>query len=466
MIPNVQVLNSYEKCVSHPEIINAFNRIDSSKPLMLWQNYNNERRILWARNWNFDTAEEKIAISHGPDDKITLHLDRALYIKLPFREAILKCEIESSDDESVLIRIPDELFWQELRGTPRTFFPFQEKMAQVRPNLSRVSPEKLSIYQVFVKDISHQGIGLIVSETNMVSFKPGQLLELMNLGDNKLLSPKIGQIIYCVKEDQEKNSKASWFRVGIKMLKPFSDEILSAFNEKTVNQPAKPLPIDCFSEEFKKNVEKEVTVTLEKMKKNQAIVGYLQQLELSRQQDDYLDEHIEILCILCTYMARSMGWFSDIVMQKLIYVCYMHDAPLFQCPKLAKIPNLKNFEKLKSSLTQAEQNLFLSAPGASRDIAFSDHSAPPDAVTILMMQKELPDGKGFPRKIYANKIIPMAALFILAHDLTDEILNNSEWSFEGWLKKASLTFKGGSFAKTLETLENLKFAFKKPKKSQ
>ena len=127
MTPNVQLLNSYKKCVSHPEIIQALKRLDSSRPLMLWQNYNNERPIFWAKNWNFDQSEERIEIIQGPEDKISLHLDKALYVKLPFREAILKCEIERSNAKSITIRVPDELFWQELRSSPRTFFQFQEK---------------------------------------------------------------------------------------------------------------------------------------------------------------------------------------------------------------------------------------------------------------------------------------------------------------------------------------------------
>ena len=61
----------------------------------------------------------------------------------------------------------------------------------------------------------------------------------------------------------------------------------------------------------------------------------------------------------------------------------------------------------------------------------------------------------------AQKITPLACIFIVGHDLTNEIMSRKDWSLEAWLLKAKPVYKAGQFIKIIETLENSKHLFKR-----
>ena len=462
MKSNNLVVNSYEKCESKQDVLDALSRNDASESLMLWQTRNEGRNIFWIRSWEIDHKNERLIIFYEADKTLKVNPEFPMYIKVPFREAILKSKVEISADNYVYLKIPSELFWREFREHPRLPFDPIQKKAEIRLHGEGVSPEKLKVYQVLIKDISQDGLGLVVSGINHKIFKKDLLIEIISLDGVIMMTPIIGHIVYCVKEKVNGSSKGDLHKVGIKMLRPFQSDMLKKLIAKLVHAPKASPVVDFFSEEFVVMVEKEVKVTLARMKSNPAIAKYLRQLEISRGTDQDLEEHIKVLCVVCTFIARSMNWLSDVILQKLIYVAHLHDAPLFGHPKLLQIHNLEEFENVKRQLTLDERRIFLGAPTFARAIAVADKFAPPDASTILLMQKELPNGSGFPRHLSANKITPMAAVFIVAHDLTDELMLNKDWNIDSWLNKARPIYRGGIFSKIMETLENHKFAFKKP----
>jgi hypothetical protein len=454
------LLKSYKKCISFQEVLFAFSKASKAESLMIWQKSGDDRNIFWIRNWEIEHASERVVILNDSGRPIKINPANPVYIKLPFREAILKTKVEFVSDVGISLKIPEELFWREFRGSPRINFNSGEKTAEVRPNISNVQTKNLSTYKVNLKDISKHGMGIIVSDVNHHFFRPGLLIEILSVDDGFMLTPKIGHIVYCVKEERGEDKKSGGYRVGIKMLKPFADDFLDKLTKKP-DSHFNVLSSDILSDEFKKMVDEEIDSTFQKIKKNPSLSKYLTQLEISRSEDNYLEEHIKVLCVICTYIARSLHWVSDASAQKLIYVAYLHDAPLFANPKLAKILNIREFAHVKNKLTEDEQKLYLSAPEKAYNIAMSDPTAPPDAAQMLYMQKELPSGDGFPRRLNSTKITPMASLFIVAHDLTNELIKSEDWSIEAWLLRAKGTYRGGPFGKIIDVIEQHKFAFKK-----
>jgi HD-GYP domain-containing protein (c-di-GMP phosphodiesterase class II) len=261
----------------------------------------------------------------------------------------------------------------------------------------------------------------------------------------------------------ERDEGLDW-RVGVKMLDPIPPAALDAFQnggQKTRKATEALLDSDILSPEFQAMLQVEVDRTLKKMKQRPALAKYLQQLEILRGQDSYLAEHIQVLTVVCTFIARTMNWVSEASMEKFVYAAYMHDAPLFAHPRLAPLRSRADLESHKAQLTAEEVDIFLRAPDDAAKAALADSSAPPDVAAMLSMQKELPDGSGFPRGLNQAKISPMAALFIIAHSLTDAIMDDNNWRMDEWLKKAKGQYRGGNFNKILAALDDVKITLKR-----
>jgi hypothetical protein len=457
------ILDSYKKSVSLKEILEAFVKSPQSESLLVWQKHHDNRSIIWAKSWDLNHNQERVVVFLDEKSAQLIDEKSPVYIKLPFREAVLKTTIEVHSKGCYFLKIPTEIFWREFRETPRLVFEYGERDAEIRssqiPSRSE-SSSSMNTFRVFVKDISPKGMALLIPESYYQFLNSNRQIEFLSIDGRLMLSPKPAQLVYFQKEKKVQSMKGTWYRAGVKLLRPLSEEFIANL-QKSDSLILKSLTIDCFSDDFKSVVDREVDVTLKKIKKNPALSKYLDQIEISRREDLYIEEHIKVLCIVCSFIARAMNWVTDLSLQKLIYVSYLHDAPLLNVPKLTKIFNLKEFEKLKSSLTPDEQKLFLSAPEKAFAIALADNTAPPDAPQILLMQKELPDGSGFPRRLNAQKITPLACIFIVGHDLTNEIMSRKDWSLEAWLLQAKPVYKAGQFIKIIETLENSKHLFKR-----
>jgi hypothetical protein len=462
-----EFLKSYQKCQISQEIMGVFYQDLKSPRMLLWQNQNGKRFIFNGGLLQINQERKQILIRTPDLKNNSLVSNLPIYIRMNFRQTVLKTQIEFISGEHLQLKIPNEIFWQELRNNHRTSFPMGKKISNLRLEFGHVTTSNLSAFKVSIKDISKQGLGLFVSANNQHLFKRGQLIDFLNLGNAEMSTPLRGEVVFCSKDKKSELLKETWFQVGVKMHSPFSDSMIRSVcdPDKSPNAKQTILDLDCFSDEFKQKIEVEVSSTLKEMKQNTAIAKYLAQLELSRNKDLYLEEHIKVLTIVSTFIARSMNWVSELTLQKLIYVAYLHDAPLFSHPHLAKIADIQEFEKMKSILNPEEQKLFLTAPETAAGVAFSDKASPPDAPQMLLMQKERPMGNGFPKGLNSSKITALAALFIVAHDLTDEMIKTKDWSMDRWLMRAKKVYKGGQFSKIMEVLETSKSALNKQTKS-
>lgn len=455
---NDDFLKSYEKCASFQEVLSALSKNKASE-MMVWQKQEDGRSIYTSKNWEVDYDKERLKVYFEENNFPSFEIKLPLYFKLPFREAILKSDMESFSDGCLILKIPSELFWREFRQAQRIRFSAEEKSAFLRPlNQKSIHPEGI---KVFLKDISSMGIGIVVSDRDEKHFKKGDKFETLSVDQFSLESHSlVATVVYKIREKKYGNLAGVWHRIGIRMSAPFPDELIQKYREIDLTT-ARPRSIDFLSEDFKIAIEQEIQSTQKKIKNNSAVAKYLLKLDISRQKDQYISEHVKVLSYISTYIARSMNWITDLTMQKLIYASHLHDAPLIDHPHLARLIYLKDFEKIKGKLSTDEQNIYLSAPQEAYLIVLDDKKAPPDVDVMLLMQKELPNGKGFPKKHNSTKITPMAAVFIVAHDLAHEMVTNPEWSIDEWIGRVKPIYKGGSFTKVMDAIETHRFAFKK-----
>lgn len=450
MTDQAEVLASYSLSCSADEIVMILEK-SHGQLSMMWQTLPGRRQIFYFHKFDHNVKSRKIAIYYDTT-KGQLDPNYPVFIKLGFRDSLFKGHIIALGSDSSIVKIPHEIQVREFRKIFRAPLNPEEQFIDIKP-------ERMGALKLPLKDISTNGVGFFVSHQHSIHFKTDSLIEVLGFDELGLVKPLLAKVVHL----DLYNDLSGWARVGVKMINPISEEIVSKLVKKRVKKPKAQefIESNVFSEEFQKIVTKEVTKTLSKMKQRPAIAKVLSQLEVSREKDEYLEEHIKVLTLVCTFIARSMNWVSEASMEKFVYASYLHDAPLFTTPKLAKIKS-REFEFLREELSPEEIDLFMKSPELSELIAQSDPAVPPDVAMMLLMQKELPSGEGYPYRAKVSKFSPMAALFIVAHDLTDEIMSSEDWSIDRWLKEARPHYRGGPFNKIMDAIANVKSSFKRP----
>lgn len=414
----------------------------------MWQTFADHRTLYNIEHFELDTERKRITITYeisveAIDKKVPL------YIKLPFRETIFKGTIFEQVNNVISVDIPTEIHMRDFRHTLRTSIDPSLKGAYLRPMAS--SPDTL--IKVNLRDISQKGLGIYVQEKNIHLFRRGSLLELSGFDGIEFSTPLLVKVVWTSRPDPQA-LKRFGVRVGIEMLNIIPEAAIVKLMEN-------PLPADgphnfavtpLKPEEISHLLKKDVHDVLKSMKMRPHIGEILMQLEAVIEQDNYIKNHIELLTRISAGIAHSMDMLSANAVEKLVYASYLHDAPFLSCPKLMRIKNLKEFERKRNELSPDEQTIFLNSPDIASDIALMDKEASLDVASILSYQKELPNREGFKKK-NSDNIPPLAALFIVAHDLSDEVSENPEMSLESWLEKSRDVFVGGHFDRIMECIE-------------
>ncbi len=456
-ITTSKLFEVYRVSTSPDEIFEILELAKVKKQSMLWQSKSNHKLVFHFDVIELDTKNKKISVKYNSTGEL---IDPTLpvFIKLHFRETLFKGMVLDFNTDKLSINIPNEIHVREYRNSLRIGFFQDEEAADVKPIKTGPGSDVMAAMNVALRDISIKGLGLLVSSKNIHLFNPGGTVLFFGSSRIKLQAPIKGTVIY--KTEYSKRGTNLGYKVGVELDEMIPEDIFDKIisNKKKLFQTTSKTLLDSnvFPEDFKRYFNLEFDRILTKLRSRKAIQKYIEYIEAPTTTDFYLVEHIKVLTIVCTYIARSLNWASDISLEKFVYCSFIHDAPLFQFPRLTKIRDKKDFFKVKAQLFENEQKIFFSAPEMSSEIALSDSAAPPDVVQMLAMQKELPHGDGFPLGLNYKKIPPMAALFIVAHDLTDEILMNYDWSIERWFLKVKDKYNCGNFEKILEGIVNSK----------
>ncbi|MCE3013094.1 MAG: hypothetical protein LW878_08505 [Proteobacteria bacterium] len=457
-----QVIGSYRISTSGQEILQLMLKSYENQRPILWQTYDSHRVVHDITAFDLNLQKRQIKVSHGASQEL-LDPSRPAYVKLPFRESVFKGEILSAQPGTISLKIPTEVHWREFREQERVQFKLNEHFITLKPHVPHLLPELLPTMKLAIKDITMNGFGMFTSGDNDQFFKEQKFLDVTAL-DNINLSRSHSAYIVWRQRVQTKAELAQGlvWRLGVRMINPFTHASLDALTGGGVKRQriARELINTSLGEDFQKLLESAVQNSMTKMRQKPAISKYLRQLEVSRSESDYLMEHIEVLIVVCIFLSRALNWVSEASLEKFIYAAYLHDAALFQRPRLAQLSNRDDLEKHRDQLTHAEVDIFKYAPQEAARIAREDSSAPPDVEQMLLMQKEMPDGSGFPRALRAHQIPALPSLFIVAHALTEEIMSNTRWNIEEWVKKHKAVFKGGHFDKVMDALYEARISFR------
>lgn len=209
--------------------------------------------------------------------------------------------------------------------------------------------------------------------------------------------------------------------------------------------------------EFKETIDRAVEKIRHLVEKETKVEHYLKALK--DKQDEYalFTQKMNLTSLISCLLAKQLDWISKSTMDKLVYASVLSDITLAVRPQLLSISGIQEFEKVKDTLSEEDQKLYLAHP---KDAAFLIkkyfQTAPPDTDALAYQHHEMPDGHGFPYGLKAEKISPLSALFIIANDFSYYFLKDDEPSVEEFVLKAHSKYDYVNFRKIIKALEKLK----------
>ncbi|MGZ3652386.1 MAG: HD-GYP domain-containing protein [Bdellovibrionota bacterium] len=208
-----------------------------------------------------------------------------------------------------------------------------------------------------------------------------------------------------------------------------------------------------FTEEVQELAKKNVEVTLKAIGANPRLADLIGKIT---REGNYISQHSTLLAHVACCVAKEMEWGSEATFSKLVLAAYMHDISL-KNPEIAKINTLRELESKKAAFPADEVKDYHLHPAKSADVVRSFTEVPADVDIIVQQHHERPNGSGFPRGLLFNYISPLSSLFIVAHELSQEILfKGGAFTLARFLEDKKPHFNQGNFKKVFAALEKVK----------
>lgn len=208
-----------------------------------------------------------------------------------------------------------------------------------------------------------------------------------------------------------------------------------------------------FNEEVQELAKKNVELTLKAVGANPRLSDLIGKIAT---EGSYISQHSTLLAHVSCCVAKEMDWGSEATFSKLVLASYMHDISL-KNPELAKMNTLRELDEKKASFTAEEIKDYHLHPAKSADVVRSFKEVPADVDIIVQQHHERPNGSGFPRGLMFNYVSPLSSLFIVAHELTQQMLaKRTNFSMPAFLAEKKPFFNQGNFKKVIIALEKAK----------
>ncbi len=203
-----------------------------------------------------------------------------------------------------------------------------------------------------------------------------------------------------------------------------------------------------FTPELRSIVDQNVKLVIGSVRKNEVLSEVLKHLK--KNQAGYLSSHSVVLAHIACCLSTKMAWHSDSTFEKLTFAALMHDIALKK-DSLAQIDTKAEILLQRKTISAAEEAQILSHPQAAIDSIKALAALPSDVDTIILQHHERPDGTGFPRGLVGNRIAPLAALFIVAHDIVKAHLGEG-LSPAQFVERHSARYPTGTFKRVIDAI--------------
>lgn len=209
-----------------------------------------------------------------------------------------------------------------------------------------------------------------------------------------------------------------------------------------------------FTPEVQEITRKNVLKTIAEVRKAPRLANVLK--ELNRDPTQYISSHSMLLAHVACAIATEVEWKSDATFQKLTLAAFLHDITL-KNQRLAAMPSIDSVNQSKD-FSEEEKKQYKLHPSSAAEIARGFDEVPPDVDVAIAQHHERPDGSGFPRGLTNTRISPLSAVFIVAHDVVDYLLQNEggKVDLQEVAKQHPSTYKAPTFRRLLAVAEKLK----------
>jgi len=435
---------SYRVSGRFKEILDVLQGAKRSRENYLWRAQ--KRQLIPIVIHHIYPEQNTIEVALVKFGSVSLNVGDELYLKLDTRDSAFKTKVQSVSAVNFILEFPDEMVLAENRSETRQYFhPEDGKVVQVKKIKNYVSSLSERSFSLGVSDISQKGLALILPAQNSASLNVNDRIALEEMGTFRIHPAIIGEVVFKVPYQ-------GGVKIGIHLDKKIPKATYDRFiiREKLFSIADATIVKD---EKFRKDVHERMGVMTKTLILKRNLLKLFDRLDMRQPEHQYLRQHIQLLCEVMCGLGTNLGWVSEKTMDKLLYVAFLHDARYFSTPKLAKIQSKKEFEKLKKALSEDERNVFLEGPVYAAELARQDIDSYPDVAKILIQQKELPDGSGFPYGITTSQFIPLSCLFIVSHYFVDYVLNTQDWSVMDFVKTHQKFLKGIYFQKVFQAMK-------------
>jgi len=445
MEPKTAELNAaYRMSTRHGEILDVLQKAKSSRSNFCWRSH--QRQLVPISINRILPESDLVEASSYSYGAAPLKVGDELYLKLDIRDSAFKTKIKAILGGNITLEFPDEVLFAENRREARQYFlPSDEKVLELKRMEKDLSPYSGHAHSFSVSDISPQGVALILSPKQSTSFQVNDRISLESLGGERVFPSIVGKVVF-------KNSHSLGSKIGIRLESKISKVL---FEDFAVRKNLFSITEENITHDvtFRRKVHHRMDVILRSLKARQPFKDIFSILNPKNPEQYYLLQHIYLLAEVMCGLGTRLGWVTEVAMDKLIYVAYLHDAAYFKSLHLTKIPSKREFDRVINSLSKGERELFLDGPGIAADLAYQDPESFPDAIKILLQQKEFPDGSGFPSGLAGSQFIPLSCLFVLSHYFVDYVLTYHDWSVADFVKTHEKKLIGPHFKKIFQVLK-------------
>lgn len=209
--------------------------------------------------------------------------------------------------------------------------------------------------------------------------------------------------------------------------------------------------------EFKETIDKAIERIMTLVSKEAKVDTFLKLIKEKQGSYALFTQRINLTSVIACALAKQLDWISKTTMDKIVFASVLSDITLAVRPELLRIHNLEDFEKIKNTLSEEEQKIYLSHPqDAATLIKRYFTNAPPDTDALVYQHHETPDGCGFPHGLRAEKISPLSALFIVAMDFSHYFLEDEDPSMDDFILKCQSRYDFVNFRKIIKALERIR----------
>lgn len=212
-------------------------------------------------------------------------------------------------------------------------------------------------------------------------------------------------------------------------------------------------PFD-LEKEFVKVITRKQQELVTRFKEIKQFKDFIKALQIDRDETLFLKNRISLVTNISCSLLRQLEWGSDAAYEKMIYVSFIHDLPLFKYPHLAHYETLFEMD-LAEDLDADSIEVVKRHTLEVEKIIDADGRAPQEASLICRQHHEISDRKGFPDGLQIQRITPFAAVLAVSISLAQMILAEPDWTLERFEKKYGSRYKGGIFTKIIQALRLL-----------